>query len=60
MLPCERKSVELLVTAPTGTTAQHQSLLHFVGGRAWSDEKALAKVHEMVLPGMERQGPIEA
>ena len=27
---------------------------------AWSDEKVLAKVREMVLPEMERHGPIEA
>ena len=27
---------------------------------AWSDEKVLAKVREMVLPAIERHGPIEA
>ena len=62
MLPCERKSVEPMAaaTAPARTAAQHQSLLHFVGKGAWSDEKVLAKVREMVLPSIERQGPIEA
>jgi len=62
MLPCERKSVEPMaaVTAPERTAAQHQSLLHFVGNAAWSDEKVLAKVREMVLPEVERHGPIEA
>ncbi len=62
MLPCERKSVEPMaaVTAPERTAAQHQSLLHFVGNAAWSDEKVLAKVREMVLPEIERHGPIEA
>jgi SRSO17 transposase len=62
MLPCERKSVEPMaaVTAPGRTAAQHQSLLHFVGNAAWSDEKVLAKVREMVLPEVERHGPIEA
>ena len=62
MLPCERKSVEPMaaVTAPERTAAQHQSLLHFVGNAAWSDEKVLAKVREMVLPEVERYGPIEA
>ena len=62
MMPCERKSVEPMaaVTAPGRTAAQHQSLLHFVGNAAWSDEKVLAKVREMVLPAIERQGPIEA
>ena len=62
MLPCERKSVEPMaaVTAPERTAAQHQSLLHFVGNAAWSDERVLAKVREMVLPAVERHGPIEA
>ena len=62
MMPCERKSVEPMaaVTAPERTAAQHQSLLHFVGQAAWSDEKVLAKVREMVLPAIERHGPIEA
>ena len=62
MMPCERKSVEPMaaVTAPARTAAQHQSLLHFVGEAAWSDERVLAKVREMVLPAIERHGPIEA
>jgi SRSO17 transposase len=62
MLPSERKSVEPMaaVTAPSRTAAQHQSLLHFVGQAAWSDAKVLAKVREMVLPEVERHGPIEA
>ena len=62
LMPCERKSVEPIaaVTAPERTAAQHQSLLHFVGEGRWSDEKVLAKVREMVLPMVERAGPIEA
>ena len=62
MLPCERKSVEPMAaaTAPARTAAQHQSLLHFVGQASWSDDTVLAKVREMVLPEMERHGPIEA
>ena len=62
MLLCERKSVEPIaaVTAPARTAAQHQSLLHFVGEGRWSDEKVLAKVREMVLPEIERHGPIQA
>lgn len=62
VMPCERKSVEPIaaVTAPARVGAQHQSLLHFVGEAAWSDEKVLAKVREMVLPAIERHGPIEA
>ena len=62
MLPGERKSVEPMAakTAPARTAAQHQSLLHFVGEAAWSDDKVLAKVREMVLPAIEQHGPIEA
>ena len=39
---------------------QHQRLLHFVANAPWSDEPVLAKVREMVLPVIERHGPIEA
>ena len=62
VMPCERKSVEPMaaVTAPERVAAQHQSLLHFVNQAPWSDEKVLAKVREMVVPAMERHGPIEA
>ncbi len=62
MLPCERKSVEPIAaaTAPERTAAQHQSLLHFVGEGGWSDDKVLAKVQEMVLPAIEREGAVEA
>jgi len=62
MLPGERKSVEPMAarTAPGRTAAQHQSLLHFVANAAWSDEDVLAKVREMVLPAIEKRGPIEA
>src|SRR5271166_1158201 len=48
------------VTAPDRTAAQHQSLLHFVGQAPWSDEKVLAQVRALVLPELERHGPIEA
>ena len=53
MMPCERKSVEPMaaITAPERTAAQHQSLLHFIGEGKWSDERVLAKVRELVLPG---------
>jgi SRSO17 transposase len=61
VMPGERKSVEPMaaVTAPARVAAQHQSLLHFVGTGGWSDERVLAKVREMVLPEIERGGPIE-
>ena len=61
LMPVERKSVEPLaaVTAPERTAAQHQSLLHFVGEGRWSDQVVLTKVWEMVLPTIERHGPID-
>jgi SRSO17 transposase len=57
-----RKSVEPLaaVTAPAGLSVQHQKLLHFVANAPWPDERVLAKVREMVVPAIERHGPIEA
>src|SRR6202049_2932752 len=62
VMPGARKSVEPMaaITAPGRTAAQHQSLLHFVGEGAWSDEGFLAKIREMVLPQIERHGPITA
>src|SRR5471030_3508795 len=62
VMPGERKSVEPMaaVTAPARVAAQHQSLLHFVGNAPWSDERVLARVRELVLPTIERRGPIEA
>ena len=61
-MPCERKSVEPMaaVTAPARVGAQHQSLLHFVGVAALVERDSLAKVREMVLPAIERHGPIQA
>ena len=62
LVPGERKSVEPMaaVTAPARVAAQHQSLLHFVGNAPWSEERVLARVRELVLPSIEREGPIEA
>src|SRR5918911_1813888 len=62
LMPAERKSVEPIaaVTAPSRVAAQHQSLLHFVGQSAWSDEAVLAKVRALILPALERSGPVEA
>jgi SRSO17 transposase len=59
---CERKSVEPLaaITAPARVSAQHQSLLHFVGKAPWSDEVVLGIVRKLTLPVLERHGPIEA
>src|SRR5437868_7494107 len=62
LMPIERKSVEPVaaVTAPAQVAAKAQSLLHCVGNAAWSDAAMLAKVSELVLPAIERSGPIEA
>lgn len=48
MMPVARKSVEPLaaVTAPARVSAQHQSLLHFVGQAPWSDEALIARVRD--------------
>src|SRR4249919_1592926 len=57
-----RRSVEPIaaVTAPAEASVQHQRLLHFIADAPWSDEPVLAKVRKMVVPAMERHGPIEA
>jgi SRSO17 transposase len=62
LLPGERKSVEPMaaLTAPAGTAAKHQSLLHFVAITPWSDEAVLAKVHQMALPKIEALGAVKA
>ena len=62
LLSCERKSVEPMAaaTAPAGTSAQHQSLLHFIAKGEWSDAAVLEKVRNRVLPQIERHGAIEA
>src|SRR5258708_14515372 len=62
LMPGDRKSVEPMaaVTAPARVPAQHQSLLHFVGNAAWSDEAVLAKVRALVLPAVARSGPVQA
>ena len=62
LMPAERKSVEPMaaITAPARVAAQHQSLRHFVGQAPWSDAALLTKLRELVLPAIERTGPIEA
>jgi SRSO17 transposase len=61
ILPGERKSVEPMAarTDPAHVSAQHQSLLHFVGAGGWSDEKVLAKISAVVAPAITKHGPIE-
>src|SRR3981189_3890923 len=62
LIASERRSVERMaaVTAPAQVAAKHQSLLHFVGNAPWSDTAMLARVGQLVLPEIERRGPIEA
>ena len=62
LMPGERKSVEPMaaVTSPSRVSAQHQSLLHFVGQASWSEETVLVKVRDLVLPSMEQDEPIAA
>ena len=47
------------VTAPATVSAQHQKMLHFVANSPWSDARVLAKTREMVVPKIERHGPIK-
>src|SRR3954451_21319208 len=46
----ERKSVEPMaaLVAPARVSAEHQSLLHFVGQAPWSDEAVLRRVRDLV------------
>src|SRR3982750_2383126 len=62
LMPGERKSVEPMaaLVAPARVSAKHQSLLHFVGQGPWSDEAVLRRVRDLVLPVIEREGPIMA
>ena len=62
LMPGERKSVEPMaaIVAPARVSAEHQSLLHFVGQAAWSDGALLDKIRELALPSIEASGPIEA
>jgi SRSO17 transposase len=62
LMPGERKSVEPMaaIVAPARVSAKHQSLLHPVRQAPWSDEAVLQKIRELILPGIERQGRIEA
>jgi len=57
-----RKSVEPLAaaTTPARVSAQHQSLLHFVGQAPWSDDAVLTRARKLTLPAIESHGCIEA
>ena len=62
LLPSEtNKSVEPMAAriSPNRVSAEHQSLLHFVGQAPWSDAKVLRVARQWALPEMERHGPID-
>ena len=58
MLPLKRKSVEPIAAhvGPRAVSAKHQSLLHFVGNSAWSDEAMLRSVHDYAMRRMPEDG----
>ena len=62
LLPGGRKSVEPMAArlAPGTVSAEHQSLLHFVGQSPWSSQALLAAVRASVLPALTARGPVEA
>ena len=62
LLPGDRKSVEPMAARlrPDRTSAQHQSLLHFVGQSGWDDKALLRAVREAVLPAMTARHGVEA
>jgi SRSO17 transposase len=45
---------------PDRTSAEHQSLLHFVGQSEWDEKVLLRAVREKVLPAMTKRHPVEA
>jgi len=62
LLPGARKSVEPMAARlrPDRTSAEHQSLLHFVGQSPWDADALLRRVREAVLPAMTARGAVEA
>ena len=62
LLPGGRKSVEPMAARlrPDRTSAEHQSLLHFVGQSPWDGGALLRRVREAVLPVMTGRGAVEA
>ena len=62
LLPGDRKSVEPMAARlrPDRTSAEHQSLLHFVGQSPWDEKALLRAVRAAVLPVMTQRLPIEA
>ncbi len=62
LLPGNRKSVEPMAArlAQGWVTAEHQSLLHFVGQSPWPSQGLLAPVRASVLSALTGRGPVEA
>ncbi len=62
LLPGDRKSVEPMAArlSPERTSAEHQSLLHFVGQSPWDERALLRAVRAAVLPVMTARRAIEA
>jgi SRSO17 transposase len=62
LLPGERKSVEPMAArlAPNDVRRMHQSLHHLVSAAPWNDEEMLEQVRQLVLPAMQKQGPVVA
>jgi SRSO17 transposase len=62
LLPGDRKSVEPMAARlrPDRTSAEHQSLLHFVGQSPWDDKALLRAVRASVLPAMTAHQAVEA
>lgn len=62
LLPGKRKSVEPMAARlrPDRTSAEHQSLLHFVGQSPWDEVALLRAVRAAVLPVLTAAGPVAA
>lgn len=62
LLPGDRKSVEPMAARlrPDRTSAEHQSLLHFVGQSPWDEKALLRAVRTAVVPVMTQRHPMEA
>src|SRR3954463_10453769 len=60
LLPGERKSIGPMAAriAPARVQAAHQSLHHVVAKAEWDDAALLRAVRDLVLPAIERHGPV--
>lgn len=62
LLPGERKSIEPMAArlSPHSVQATRQSLHHLVAKAPWSDQALLDHVRQLVLPVMQKHGPVVA